>query len=92
MDDPFSNKSWSVASRGLFTAKEIGEMELEMLKSLDWVVGERKLDEKLKGYERDFRDWEVLVKAEEDRRVEVESLKMVNGGKVENVKNRMVVC
>jgi hypothetical protein len=38
-DDTYSNKSWSIASRGLFSLREVNSMEMEMLESLDFKIG-----------------------------------------------------
>jgi len=34
MDDAYSNKSWSIAAKGLFTVKEINTMEFDLLSRL----------------------------------------------------------
>ncbi|KAH8930450.1 hypothetical protein BT69DRAFT_1327916, partial [Atractiella rhizophila] len=36
MDDSYSNASWALASRGLFTTLEVNDMIVSMLASLDW--------------------------------------------------------
>jgi len=38
MDDAYANSSWAIASQGLFSLKEINQMEFSMLSSLDWVL------------------------------------------------------
>ena len=35
-DDTYSNKSWTIAAQGLFTLREINQMEHEMCSYLDW--------------------------------------------------------
>ncbi|KAJ3815819.1 hypothetical protein EV368DRAFT_77536 [Lentinula lateritia] len=35
-DDTYSNKSWSIVAQGMFTLREINQMEREMCNYLDW--------------------------------------------------------
>jgi hypothetical protein len=35
-DDTYSNKSWSIVAQGMFTLREINQMEREMCSYLDW--------------------------------------------------------
>ncbi|KAJ7184270.1 hypothetical protein C8R46DRAFT_455905 [Mycena filopes] len=35
-DDTYSNKSWSIVAQGMFTLREINQMEREMCSHLDW--------------------------------------------------------
>jgi hypothetical protein len=35
-DDTYSNKSWTIVAQGLFTLREINQMEREMCSYLDW--------------------------------------------------------
>ncbi|KAJ7878154.1 hypothetical protein B0H14DRAFT_2501075 [Mycena olivaceomarginata] len=35
-DDAYSNKSWSIVAQGMFTLREINQMEREMCNYLDW--------------------------------------------------------
>jgi hypothetical protein len=35
-DASFSNQSWTIVSRGMFTLKEVNQMEREMLDYLGW--------------------------------------------------------
>ncbi|KAH8919917.1 hypothetical protein BT69DRAFT_1284444 [Atractiella rhizophila] len=72
MDDAYSNKSWAVASRDVFNVREISEMELSMLKSLDWVLREEgeDLDEVLQHWELNFEAW--CIQREEERERERE--------------------
>jgi len=37
-DDTYSNKSWSIVAQGMFTLREINQMEREMCSYLDWEV------------------------------------------------------
>ncbi|KAH8915860.1 hypothetical protein BT69DRAFT_837985 [Atractiella rhizophila] len=38
MDDAYSKKSWSIACRHVFSLGEINEMEVSLLRSLDWTL------------------------------------------------------
>jgi hypothetical protein len=35
-DDTYSNKSWAIVAQGMFTLREINQMEREMCSYLDW--------------------------------------------------------
>jgi hypothetical protein len=35
-DDTYSNKSWSIVSQGMFSLREIDQMEREMCSYLEW--------------------------------------------------------
>ncbi|KAF8622681.1 hypothetical protein AX15_006783 [Amanita polypyramis BW_CC] len=49
-DDTYSNKSWTIVAQGLFTLREINQMEREMCSYLDW---ELNVDsDTLAGFER----------------------------------------
>jgi len=57
-DDTYSNKSWCIVAQGMFTLREINQMEREMCNYLDW---ELTVDEPILGnFEKqvkiDFRD------------------------------------
>jgi len=71
MDDSYSNKSFSVASRGLFTLKEVNEMEFELLEGLNWKIGEEGLVEILEGYEIEFSRWSQKLNEQEEQLKEI---------------------
>jgi hypothetical protein len=57
---PFSNKSWSIASKHIFNVKEINQMEMEMFELLDFRIGEKgtkSLLEVLYGYQVQYDQW-----------------------------------
>jgi hypothetical protein len=35
-DDTYSNKSWRIVAQGMFTLREVNQMEREMCNYLDW--------------------------------------------------------
>jgi hypothetical protein len=60
MDDSYSNKSWSIASKGLFSLREVNEMEIEMLEYLDFKIGEdgvKSIVDIIESYEAQFVEW-----------------------------------
>ncbi|KAH8925783.1 hypothetical protein BT69DRAFT_1279383 [Atractiella rhizophila] len=69
MDDNYSNKSFAVASKGLFNVREINELQFELMSALDWQIGEPNLVEIIEGY---IRDWEERLWQEKKRRQRME--------------------
>ncbi|KAH8926269.1 hypothetical protein BT69DRAFT_1279002 [Atractiella rhizophila] len=55
MDDSYSNRSFAIASKSLFTLREVNEMEMEMMSSLDWTLGSPDLKEIVESY---IAEWE----------------------------------
>jgi len=64
MDDCYSNKSFGIASKGLFSLKEVNMMEMEMLRCLEWQIGEEGLLEIIESYEIEFHEWRVQYRQE----------------------------
>ncbi|QRV84112.1 Cyclin, N-terminal domain [Ceratobasidium sp. AG-Ba] len=54
-DDTYSNKSWCVVGQGMFTLREINQMEREMCGYLEWVLNVKP---------EDLRDFEAMVRKE----------------------------
>jgi hypothetical protein len=54
-DDTYSNKSWCVVGQGMFTLREINQMEREMCGYLEWVLNVKP---------DDLRDFEAMVRKE----------------------------
>ncbi|CAE6350386.1 hypothetical protein RSOLAG22IIIB_04743 [Rhizoctonia solani] len=54
-DDTYSNKSWCVVGQGMFTLREINQMEREMCGYLEWCLNVKP---------EDLRDFELMVRKE----------------------------
>ncbi|CAE6439594.1 unnamed protein product [Rhizoctonia solani] len=54
-DDTYSNKSWCVVGQGMFTLREINQMEREMCGYLEWCLNVKP---------EDLRDFETMVRKE----------------------------
>ncbi|KAB5592473.1 hypothetical protein CTheo_4064 [Ceratobasidium theobromae] len=54
-DDTYSNKSWCVVGQGMFTLREINQMEREMCGYLEWCLNVKP---------EDLRDFEAMVRKE----------------------------
>ncbi|KAF8756586.1 Cyclin, N-terminal domain [Rhizoctonia solani] len=54
-DDTYSNKSWCVVGQGMFTLREINQMEREMCGYLEWCLNVKP---------EDLRDFEATVRKE----------------------------
>jgi hypothetical protein len=52
-DDTYSNKSWCVVGQGMFSLREINQMEREMCSYLEWVLNVK--PEELKAFEEEVR-------------------------------------
>jgi hypothetical protein len=54
-DDTYSNKSWCVVGQGMFTLREINQMEREMCGYLEWCLNVKP---------EDLHDFEAMVRKE----------------------------
>jgi hypothetical protein len=62
----YSNKSWSIASKELFSLSEVNEMEMEMLGCLEFRIGEEgvaSIIDVIRGYEIQYNQWEEDFKS-----------------------------
>jgi len=74
MDEAFSSKSWSAASKGLFTIEQVDSLMLEMMSILDWrvgVIGTKGIYSLLEEYENEFENWKEKRRKVEENGQEV---------------------